>query len=69
MQYHLAIDTGACWQAAEKGQLTDKTKADTIKELLPVVDSFEMAKGQLKPETEGEKNIDGSYQVPCTDNL
>lgn len=50
-------------QVAEKGQLTDKTKADTIRQLLAVVDSFEMAKGQLKPETEGEKRIDGSYQV------
>ena len=27
------------------------------------MDSFEMAKGQLKPESEGEKKIDGSYQV------
>ena len=50
-------------QAAEKAQLTDKTKADTIRQLLAVVDSFEMAKGSLKPETEGEKKIDGSYQV------
>ncbi len=50
-------------QAAEKSALTDKTKADTIKQLLAVVDSFEMAKGQLKPESEGEKKIDGSYQV------
>ncbi|CAL5228704.1 g11885 [Coccomyxa viridis] len=47
---------------AEKAQLTDKTKADTIRQLLAVVDSFEMAKGQLKPESEGEKKIDGSYQ-------
>ncbi len=50
-------------QTAEKAQLTDKTKADTIRQLLAVVDSFEMAKGQLKPESEGEKKIDGSYQV------
>jgi hypothetical protein len=33
------------------------------------VDSFEMAKGQLKPESEGEKKIDGSYQVCCADSL
>lgn len=28
-----------------------------------MVDSFEMAKGQLKTETEGEKKIDAAYQV------
>ena len=33
------------------------------------MDSFEMAKGQLKPESEGEKKIDGSYQVRCADSL
>ena len=33
------------------------------------MDSFEMAKGQLEPESEGEKKIDGSYQVRCADNL
>ena len=50
-------------QAAEKSQLADKTKADTARQLLAVVDSFEMAKGQLKPESEGEQKIDGAYQV------
>ena len=50
-------------QAAEKSQLADKTKADTTRQLLAVVDSFEMAKGQLKPESEGEHKIDGAYQV------
>ena len=53
-------------QAAEKSQLADKTKADTARQLLAVVDSFEMAKGQLKPESEGEQKIDGAYQVSCT---
>ena len=52
-------------QAAEKSQLADKTKADTARQLLAVVDSFEMAKGQLKPESEGEQKIDGAYQVWC----
>lgn len=33
------------------------------------MDSFEMAKGQLKPESKGEKKIDESYQVRCADSL
>lgn len=33
-----------------------------IESLLPLVDSFERAKQQLKPETEKEKKIDTSYQ-------
>lgn len=51
------------WQAAEKDQVKDREKAETVKALLAVVDSFEMAKGSLKPESEGEKKIDGAYQV------
>ena len=51
------------WQAAEKDQVKDRVKAETVKALLAVVDSFEMAKGSLKPESEGEKKIDGAYQV------
>ncbi len=56
-----------CWvaQTGEKDILKDRTRADTVKELLAVIDSFEMAKGQLKPESEGEKRIDGSYQARC----
>lgn len=50
-------------QTGEKEVLKDRTRADTVKELLAVIDSFEMAKGQLKPESEGEKRIDGSYQA------
>lgn len=50
-------------QAAEKDALKDRTKADTVKELLAVVDSFEMAKGSLKIETEGEEKLDAAYQV------
>jgi molecular chaperone GrpE len=30
--------------------------------LLPVIDNFERARTQLKPETEGEKGIHSSYQ-------
>ena len=53
-------------QGNEKDVLKDRVKADTVKELLAVIDSFEMAKGQLKPESEGEKKIDAAYQVPVT---
>ena len=50
-------------QAGEKDQLSDRVKADTVKALLAVVDSFEMAKGTLKPDSEPEKKIDSAYQV------
>ncbi|CAL8471081.1 g10623 [Coccomyxa elongata] len=48
--------------AGEKDQLSDRVKADTVKALLAVVDSFEMAKGTLKPDSEAEKKIDSAYQ-------
>ena len=50
-------------QSAEKDTLKDRVKADTVKELLAVIDSFEMAKGQLKPEGEGEQRLDSAYQA------
>jgi hypothetical protein len=34
-----------------------------IEDLLPVIDAFELAKDQIKPESEGEIKIDASYQV------
>ena len=37
-------------------------KRNTIIELLPVVDNFERARSQLKPQTEGELTIHKSYQ-------
>ncbi|ERN08618.1 hypothetical protein AMTR_s00017p00181540 [Amborella trichopoda] len=42
--------------------LTSDVQGDVIESLLPMVDNFERAKQQLKPETEKEKKIDGSYQ-------
>jgi molecular chaperone GrpE len=39
-----------------------QVKKNVITELLPVVDNFERARTQLKPETEGEKAIHSSYQ-------
>ncbi|KAK6257445.1 hypothetical protein QUC31_000904 [Theobroma cacao] len=49
---------------SEKERLTTRSdaKGDVIKNLLPMVDSFERAKQQIKPETEKEKKIDTSYQ-------
>lgn len=46
----------------EKENLELQVKKNVITELLPVVDNFERARTQLKPETEGEKAIHSSYQ-------
>lgn len=46
----------------EKEELEKQVKAKTINELLAVVDNFERARTQLKPETDGEMNIHKSYQ-------
>ncbi|KAK8552244.1 hypothetical protein V6N13_120655 [Hibiscus sabdariffa] len=49
---------------SEKERLTTRSDAqgEVIESLLPMVDSFERAKQQVKPETEKEKKIDTSYQ-------
>ncbi|KAJ0976890.1 hypothetical protein J5N97_012364 [Dioscorea zingiberensis] len=41
---------------------TSDVQGDVVENLLPIVDSFERAKQQIKPETEMEKKIDTSYQ-------
>lgn len=46
----------------EKEELDLKTKCATIRELLPVIDNFERARSQLKPQTDAEMNIHKSYQ-------
>lgn len=48
--------------AKEKEELDQQVKCATILEILPVVDNFERARGQLKPQTEGEMTIHKSYQ-------
>ena len=48
--------------AKEKESLEVLTKKNVITELLPVVDNFERARTQLKPESDGEKAIHTSYQ-------
>ncbi|XP_031374246.1 uncharacterized protein LOC116188933 [Punica granatum] len=47
-----------------KETLTRRSDAqkEVIENLLPVVDNFETARKQIKPETEKEKKIDTSYQ-------
>ncbi|KAK8692260.1 hypothetical protein V6N13_075731 [Hibiscus sabdariffa] len=49
---------------SEKERLTTRSDAqgEVMESLLPMVDSFERAKQQIKPETEKEKKIDTSYQ-------
>lgn len=49
---------------SDKERLTVRSDAqeEVIESLLPMVDSFERAKQQLKPETEKEKKVDTSYQ-------
>jgi molecular chaperone GrpE len=46
----------------EKEELDAQVKGNTVIELLPVVDNFERARSQIKPQTEAEMTIHKSYQ-------
>jgi len=46
----------------EKEDLELKVKCNTLSELLPVVDNFERARSQLKPDSDEGKAINKSYQ-------
>lgn len=46
----------------EKEELDIQVKRNTITELLTVVDNFERARAQIKPQNDGELNIHKSYQ-------
>ncbi|MEY3296936.1 MAG: Nucleotide exchange factor GrpE [Cyanobacteriota bacterium] len=46
----------------EKEELENQVKGNTVIELLPVVDNFERARSQIKPQTEAEMTIHKSYQ-------
>lgn len=46
----------------EQENLKSSVKGDTLVALLPLVDNFELAKQQIKIETEGEQKIDAAYQ-------
>lgn len=46
----------------EKEDQEQAVKCSTIKEILPVVDNFERARSQIKPQTDSETTIQNSYQ-------
>lgn len=46
----------------EKEEQEQQVKTATLKELLPIVDNFERARSQIKPQTDAEMNIHKSYQ-------
>jgi molecular chaperone GrpE len=46
----------------EKEEQEEKVKCSTVMELLSVVDNFERARSQIKPQTESEMAIHKSYQ-------
>ncbi len=46
----------------EKEEQEQQIKGSTLTELLPVVDNFERARAQIKPQTDGEMGIHKSYQ-------
>lgn len=48
--------------AKEKEDLGSRAKGDVVVGLLPLVDNFELARTQVKAETEGEQKINNSYQ-------
>ena len=48
--------------AKQQAELEDKVKCNTITALLEVVDNFERARSQIKPQNEGEMAIHKSYQ-------
>ncbi|KAL6179551.1 hypothetical protein ACLB2K_051065 [Fragaria x ananassa] len=60
----LQADFDNCRKRFEKERLNVRNDAqgEVIESLLPMVDNFERAKQQIKPETEKEKKIDTSYQ-------
>ncbi|KAE8666611.1 putative Auxin response factor 17 [Hibiscus syriacus] len=64
MYIRLHADFDNFRKKSEKERLTTRSDAqgEVIESLLPMVDSFERAKQQIKPETEKEKKIDTSYQ-------
>lgn len=46
----------------EREEFEQKVKCDVIVEMLPVVDNFERARSQIKPQTDAETTIHKSYQ-------
>jgi len=50
-------------QAGEKEAIAGNVKGSVVAELLPLIDNFELARTQVKVESEGENKINSSYQV------
>ncbi|KAL6765465.1 GrpE nucleotide release factor [Haematococcus lacustris] len=46
----------------EKDSVADSVRGDVVQSLLPLVDNFELARTQVKAETESEQKINNSYQ-------
>jgi len=46
----------------EKSEIGDRVKGQVLEELIPIIDNFEAAKQYIKPESDGEKKIESSYQ-------
>jgi molecular chaperone GrpE len=44
-------------------EISDKVKGNVLEELIPLIDNFEAAKQYIKPETDGERKIETSYQA------
>ena len=50
----------------EKTQLSETTRGKFMEALLPVLDNFELAKANVKPESEEAEKVQSSYQVLYT---
>lgn len=48
--------------AAEKDATRATVRGDTVMQLVPLVDNFELARSSIKVESEGEKRVDAAYQ-------
>lgn len=46
----------------QQAEIKQNEKRETLSKILEIVDNFERARSQIKPTTEGEKNIHKSYQ-------
>ena len=51
------------YQALEKEALGANVRSKVVTDLLPLIDNFDLAAANVKPETEGEEKINNSYQV------
>ncbi|PSO50111.1 MAG: nucleotide exchange factor GrpE [Cyanobacteria bacterium SW_9_44_58] len=47
---------------AQKEEIKENVKQETLSKILEIVDNFERARSQIKPSTEAEMNIHKSYQ-------